>query len=136
MHSSVSQSSAKATASVRIISPVGIMIKYIGNGALTNSGRFFPKPNVEAQYITDGETGYVIAVSLPDRAVMTSIEKMLSNLSVNDIHTDIPVNGSNLTAVPGRSGELRFSVAFEAPIESDTPPGDYTGSFTLTVNYN
>jgi hypothetical protein len=102
------------------------------SGARTTSGALAfdtPTPSRAAFHVT-GEGGQAITVTVPATFQMTGPQPMT-------VTTTTSITGSaQLDSVPGSAGAFTFGVGGSASIDSTTPTGDYSGSFTVTVAYN
>ena len=88
-----------------------------------------PTPSRAAFSVT-GEGGQTFTVTVPPSFQMTGPQPMTVTL------TSSAGASPTLGGVLGSQGSLTFGVGGSAPVDSTTPPGDYSGSFTVTVAYN
>lgn len=98
-----------------------------GTGAL---GLGTPTPT-RAAYSVSGEGGQAFSISVP------------SNFQMTGPGTPLPVSLSStasgsqvLSGALGAAGNLSFFVGGQFSLNSTTAQGEYTGSFTVTVQYN
>lgn len=90
-----------------------------------------PTPT-RANYTVSGEGGRAMSISVPSSFVMAGPSG--SNLTITTTNT---VPGSpTLSGSTGGSGTLSFSVGGAMTMSSSTPPGAYSGTFTITATYN
>jgi hypothetical protein len=111
---------------------MGSMTVDATTGARTTIGAFgfgAPGPSRAAFNVT-GEGGQAFSVTVPATFQMTGPQTMT-------VTTSSSVTGSPLlTGALGSQGSFVFGVGGTAPINSTTPTGSYSGSFTVTVAYN
>jgi hypothetical protein len=88
-----------------------------------------PTPS-RATFSITGEGGQAFSVSVPATFQMNGPAPIT-------VTTTSSVTGAPLlSGVLGSQGSFTLGVGGSAPINSTTPAGDYTGSFTVTVAYN
>lgn len=103
------------------------------SGARTTTGNVVAlsaDPGQAAQFLVSGDPSMTYAITLPVDGTVT-----LSNGA-----TDMPVNGfvsdpASSGVLPG-SGSQVLSVGATLHVATDQPTGSYSGSFSVTVNYN
>jgi hypothetical protein len=90
-----------------------------------------PTPT-RANYTVSGEGGRTMSISVPSSFVMSGPSG--SNLTITTTNT---VPGTpTLSGSTGAGGTLSFSVGGAMTLLSSTPPGAYSGAFTITATYN
>ena len=86
-----------------------------------------------ASYTVSGEGGQLISVSIPPSFTMTrSGGSETLNVTTSNSVSSSPTLSNGL----GKGGTYTFRVAGSFPLDSTTPLGTYTGTFTVTVQYN
>ena len=102
------------------------------SGARTTTGAQgldSPTPTRAAFNVT-GEGGQTFTVTVPATFQMTGPRTMT-------VTTSSSAGGSpTLGGALGAQGSLAFGVGGSISVDATTPPGDYSGSFTVTVAYN
>jgi hypothetical protein len=98
-----------------------------GTGAL---GLASPAPT-RAGYSVSGEGGQAFSISVPPTFLMTGPGTPLS-VSL----TSTASGSQTLSGALGAAGSLSFFVGGSFPLNSTTAHGQYSGSFTVTVEYN
>jgi Domain of unknown function (DUF4402) len=103
-----------------------------GTGARTlvgAAGFAIPTP-AQATFNVTGEGGQAFSVSVPATFLMTGPQAMT-------VTTSRSITGAPaLSGTLGSPGALNFGVGGVIAVNSTTPNGSYTGSFTVTVAYN
>ncbi len=85
-----------------------------------------------AQFTLAGEGGQSVAVTIPPSF---SIANAADTLTVTT-STNLSSATQNLSNAMGADGALAFYVGGSVPIDSTTPTGLYTGTFTVSAAYN
>lgn len=104
-----------------------------GNRTVTGTGAegINLPPTSRAGFTVTGEGGQVISISVPPSFIMSGPGP---DLTVTTNHT---APGTQfLSSAIGSEGSFSFHVGGSFPTNSATPTGDYTGSFTVMVQYN
>jgi hypothetical protein len=98
-----------------------------GTGTL---GLSSPTPS-RASYTVSGEGGQVFTLSVPANFQMTGPGPALTVTL-----TPTASGSQTLSSAAGSAGTLSFGVGGSFPISSTTTTGAYSGSYTITVQYN
>lgn len=99
-----------------------------GQGALLGGAT----PPSRAAFTVTGEGGQTLSITVPPTLVMTrsgGAETITVDLSPSAV-------GGTLSSALANEGTLNFGVGAEVPISNTTASGEYTGAFTVTVQYN
>jgi hypothetical protein len=101
----------------------------VANGAI---GLAIPTPKA-ASYTVTGEGGQLISISIPPSFTMVRSggSETLTVSTTNDVVTSPTLNNTL-----GKGGTYTFNVGGSFPLDSSVPLGSYTGTFTVTVQYN
>ena len=97
-----------------------------GNATVLNT----PTPS-RAIYSVTGEGGQAVSVSVPTSFVMST-----TGGTVTVSLTTTASGSQTLSSALGSAGSLGFYVGGTLPVTSTTKDGNYTGTFTVTVQYN
>lgn len=82
-----------------------------------------------AAFTVTGEGGQIVSISVPAAFTLSGPAEIAVTLESS-------AGASVLTGVPGRLGSFSFGIGGTLQIGSATPPGDYVGTFDVTVHYN
>jgi hypothetical protein len=148
--------SATATATANIVRPISLLSQTnleFGNIAVnTNSGTVkldattgdreetggVTLPAItgtvsRATFKVDGESNYLFSITLPADGVvkLTHTVDASQKMPVDAFLADVDVTGTNLV-----SGTKEFNVGATLSVNSAQPAGEYSGTFTVSVNYN
>jgi len=88
-----------------------------------------PTPT-RAVFNVTGEGGQTFSVTVPPTVQMTGPQPMTVTL------TSSAGAAPTLSGALGSQGSLTFGIGGQTSVDATTPPGDYSGSFTVTVAYN
>lgn len=105
-----------------------------GQRSFTNGVIGLATPTAEtASYTISGEGGQLVSVSIPPSFVMTRSggSETLTVTTSNDV-----VSSPILSNTLGKGGTYTFDVGGSFPLDSGAALGAYTGTFTVTVQYN
>jgi hypothetical protein len=155
--SSFAQANATAATSAHILAPITLTNKAdmaFGNIAVNNTGGTVTLPAhtggiipsdrtftggitfpavtgtvSDAEFTVTGELAATYAITLP---TSTTISSSSYSMNIDTYLTDIGTAGT----IDGTTGTQSFYVGSTLHVGSSQNPGTYTGSFTVTVNYN
>ena len=100
-----------------------------GSRTLVNAvGRDTPLPT-RATFNITGEGGQAFSVTVPATFTLNGPQPLTATTSSSNA-------APTLSGTLGSQGSFVFGVGASVPLTSTTSSGDYTGSFTVTVNYN
>lgn len=85
--------------------------------------------HARAQFTVEGESGKTYAITLPTTDVI--ITNATSDQMEVNVFTSDPTPNGTITA-----GTSTLYVGATLNVDANQPSGEYTGSFTVTVNYN
>ena len=89
-----------------------------------------------ARFDVSGEGGLTYSITLPSVAsTITSLTAPTDTMSVDGFVTDIGATGT-LTGSVGNAGTQSFYVGGVLHVGANQNPGNYSGTFTVTVAYN
>ena len=97
-----------------------------GNATVLNT----PTPS-RAVYSVTGEGGQAVSVSVPTSFVMST-----TGGTVTVTLTTTASGSQSLSSALGSAGSFGFYVGGSLPVTPTTKDGNYTGTFTVTVQYN
>lgn len=84
-----------------------------------------------AQFAVSGEGGQSVSVSIPPSFTMTGPSGAIQ------VATSANVSGAQtLSGTAGSLGALAIKVGGTYPVSASTPPGTYSGTFAVVVQYN
>jgi hypothetical protein len=86
-----------------------------------------------ARFRVAGDTGLACTISLPANGIVTISKGGGINMSINDFTSSL--TGSSLTISDSPSSN-EFTVGGTLSLIANQPSGDYSGTFTVTANYN
>lgn len=112
------------TSSVTVAAADGARSLTGGNGALIGTS------GSRATYVVTGEGGQIVSIGVPAAFIMRGPGDIEVTLDSSAGTTGL------LSAAPGAAGSLSFGVGGTMTVGSDTPPGDYVGTFEVVVQYN
>jgi len=119
---------------VRPASGSGTVVINDSTGARTLTGGVValstPTPS-KAAYTVTGEGGQSFSLSIPTSFAMTT-----TGGSVTVTLTSTATGSQTLSSSIGSAGTFGFSIGGSLPVASTTKDGAYTGTFTVSVQYN
>ncbi len=84
-----------------------------------------------AAFTVTGDGGMNITVTVPQNMTMTRGGSNPITVALNST-----MGGGQLSGSAGSTGTANFGVGGQLTLSNTTPPGAYTGTFTVTVAYN
>lgn len=105
-----------------------------GARTVTGTGAFgYPSPVPgAASYTVGGEGGQVISLTIPSSFALTKSGGGSITVTTSNNASASPV----LTSSVGNAGSYSFQVGGSFPVTSTTPLGAYSGTYSITVQYN
>lgn len=149
--------SDSATATAKIIRPIavtkdqdmtfGTLVRGSGTVTVSNTGSRSVTGDVQqlastsasnAQFTVAGEGGQSIAVTVPATVTMTNTTgsgaETLTITTTNDMSGS--AGAQTLSNALGTDGDLVVKIGGSFPLTTATATGVYSGSFTVSANYN
>lgn len=106
------------------VSPAGVR-SFSGGVVLVPSG-----PGAAAQFVVTGDPGLSYSISLPGDG-MVSLTSGSNTMAVNDF-----TSSPTLVGVIGPGGSQTLLVGAKLSVGGNQAHGSYSGTFSVTVNYN
>lgn len=144
---------AEATASARIITKItlensiplnfGTIAQTVEGGTVTLSplsdeatysnikSKINSSTETRASFDVTGEAGALFSIILPSSDVTLTRASGTETMTVGDFTTEASLTENTLT-----SGESSFHVGATLNVIANQVPGNYSGSYAVTVNYN
>ena len=131
----LSFSSASALSFGRVMPPSTgsgtVQISPDGARTTTGGARVLASPAPSAaQFTVNGEGGQTVSISVPTSFVMSGPSSITVSTATNASAT------ATLSGTLGAAGTYSFGVGGSLPLSSSSPAGTYSGTFTVTANYN
>lgn len=134
-------SAVQAQVAVESTQPLGFGSFAAGNGSVsisptgvrTSTGEVVAlsaHPGQPAQFVVTGDPSMTYAITLPADGTV-ALSNGTTNMPVNGFVSDPAGSG-----VLSGSGSQVLSVGATLGVSAGQPPGSYSGSFNVTVNYN
>ena len=112
------------TTTVTIGAADGLRSLVGANGAPVGGGA------TRAAFTVTGEGGQIVSIDVPSSFTLTGPGALQVTLETSVAAANV------LSAAPGVQGSLSFGVGGTLTVASDTPAGDYSGTFEVVVQYN
>lgn len=103
-----------------------------GNRTVTGYGVEARTPAIRASYLVSGEGGQILSVSVPPTFQMTQA----GGASIVVTTNNNAVGTQALSGALGSGGTFSFSVGGSFPLTSTMALGSYSGTFTVSAQYN
>lgn len=110
-----------------------VTISSAGARSVTGTGTaaFSAPAPTAATFSVTGEGGQAVTIAVPAKITMTSGVNSLS-VTTSSTGSGVQALGSSL----GNAGSLAVAVGGSFPMAASTPTGAYSGTFSVTVQYN